>query len=95
MIKIGLIIATLLNMVVGSRLEEQTIVTEERIPRDAFFHNSTDKFKTFQDIANENGFRVEVYQIVTEDGYILETYRIPGKLSERDYSNKAKPSILL
>lgn len=70
-------------------------MTEERIPRDAFFHNSSDKFKTFQDIANENGFRVEVYQIVTEDGYILETYRIPGKLSERDYSNKAKPSILL
>lgn len=70
-------------------------VTVERIPREAFFHNSSDKFKTLEDIANENGFRVESYQVVTEDGYILKTFRIPGKLSERDFTEGKKPAILL
>ena len=41
---------------------------------------STDAFKSMEFIANENGFRTERHQVVTEDGYILNVWRIPGKL---------------
>lgn len=93
MIKYGLCALSLINLVAANRLDSS--VTKERIPREAFFHNSSDKFKTFQQIANENGFRVETYQVVTDDGYILGIYRIPGKLTERDYTEGSKPAILL
>ena len=81
------------NTVLCHNLEQE--VTFEKISPDEFIRGSDDQFKTFQQIANENGFRVEVYQVVTYDGYILQVYRIPGKLTETDRSDAPKPAILL
>ena len=50
------------------------------IRRDNGTLGSVDAFKSMEFIANENGFRVERHQVVTDDGYILNVYRIPGKL---------------
>lgn len=38
---------------------------------------------------------METYQVVTDDGYILGVYRIPGKLNERSTSNSGKPVVLM
>lgn len=47
-----------------------------------------------EEFANENGFLLEMHQVVTKDNYILGLYRIPGKFGEAppDFS---KPAILL
>ncbi len=37
-----------------------------------------DGYKTFQEICVENGFKYEEHTVVTEDGYILTIFRIPG-----------------
>lgn len=55
---------------------------------------STDAFKSMEFIANENGFKVEKHQVVTEDGYILGIWRIPGKLTN-DFDTEPKPAVLL
>ena len=52
----------------------------------------SDAFKTMEQIANEHGFKCEKTQVVTDDGYILGIYRIPGKLSG---SAKPGPPVLL
>jgi hypothetical protein len=44
--------------------------------------NNSDAFKSMEEIANENGFRIEKHQVITEDGYILGIWRIPGAFSE-------------
>ena len=44
-------------------------------------------------MCNENGFSSESFTIVTEDGYISQMYRIPGKAGE-DLSVK-KPAVLM
>lgn len=36
----------------------------------------SDYFKSFRSICNTNGFAVESHKIETEDGYLLETFRI-------------------
>ena len=41
-----------------------------------------DDFKTMSEVCLENGFASENYTITTEDGYILDLYRIPGQDSE-------------
>ena len=41
-----------------------------------------DAFKSFTEICHENGYAVEHHSLVTEDGYVLTLYRIPGKLTE-------------
>jgi len=45
-------------------------------------NNNSDAFKSMEEIANENGFRIEKHQVITEDGYILGIWRIPGAFSE-------------
>ena len=39
---------------------------------------ASDAFKTLREIARENGFRTEEHQVITDDGYILALWRIPG-----------------
>lgn len=53
-----------------------------------------DAFKTITQIANENGFKCESHQVVTEDGYILGIYRIPGALVAGAEA-EARPPVLL
>ena len=51
-----------------------------------------DAHKTFTEIATENGWGVESYMVTTEDGYVSELFRIPGKAGE---SAKGKPAALM
>ena len=59
---------------------------------------STDAYKSMEFIANENGFKCERHQVVTEDGYILNVWRIPGKLQHdeqpRDKNSTQLPILL-
>ena len=55
---------------------------------------STDAFKDIEFIANENGFKTEKHQVVTEDGYVLGIWRIPGKL-QNEIDDDKKPVVLL
>lgn len=41
-----------------------------------------DGHKDFAEICAENGFAFEQHAVVTEDGYILTTFRIPGRVGE-------------
>ena len=63
--------------------------------RDQGALGDSDAFKTMDQIANENGFKTESYNVTTEDGYILGIWRIPGKISEEDDGETAKPPVLL
>jgi Partial alpha/beta-hydrolase lipase region len=36
---------------------------------------------TVSEMAIQSGYACEEYKILTDDGYILTTYRLPGKLS--------------
>ena len=54
----------------------------------------SDAFKTMEQIANENGFKVETHQVITSDGYILGIWRIPGSLKEEE-TGEVKPPVLL
>mmetsp|Transcript_89559 Transcript_89559/g.123618 ORF Transcript_89559/g.123618 Transcript_89559/m.123618 type:complete len:128 (+) Transcript_89559:123-506(+) len=38
--------------------------------------------KSFEELANNAGYRVESYTVETEDGYLLGLFRIPGTLDE-------------
>ena len=45
------------------------------------------------ELCQENGFKSEQYTLVTEDGYILSIYRIPGKFT--DDASEHKPAVLM
>ena len=49
---------------------------------------------TMEELCNQNGFLVEMHQVVTDDGYILDLYRIPGRF-DADRSGVNKPVVLL
>lgn len=53
-----------------------------------------DAHKTFQQIALENGYAVESYSVVTEDGYVSQIYRIPGTILEIGQKVE-KPAVLM
>lgn len=46
----------------------------------------------FAQTCQESGYASEQYTVVTEDSYVLQLYRIPGKPGE---SNQKKPAVLL
>ena len=50
-----------------------------------------DAFKTFEQVAQENGFISESTTLVTEDGYVLGLSRIPRKLTD---SESKRPVVL-
>jgi hypothetical protein len=52
----------------------------------------TDSLRDFEAICTENGFAFETHEVTTEDGYILNVYRIPGKIGEA--SDAAKPPVM-
>jgi len=47
--------------------------------------------RTFFEICAENGFKTETATVVTEDGYILTVWRIPGLINEEQSSEKKPP----
>lgn len=53
-----------------------------------------DANKSVKEIVEENGWVYEEYDVVTDDGYILTIYRIPGSHSE-SLPYKKKPVVLL
>ena len=58
----------------------------------------SDAFKSMIEICNENGFKASQHQVVTKDGYILNIWRIDGKLvpgSEEKPKDVSKKPLLL
>ena len=51
-----------------------------------------DATKTFQEICTENAYQYEEHTVITEDGYILTVFRIPGRTHEPPSS---KPPIYM
>lgn len=54
--------------------------------------NAGDAFKSMTELCLENGFRSESYTVVTEDGYVLGLYRIPGAFTDK---TEDKPAVLM
>jgi len=49
----------------------------------------------FEQIVMQAGYIAESYTVVTQDGYVEQIYRIPGKLSEAGINNHNKPAVLM
>ncbi len=69
------------------RLEEFNNV-EQRNVKDA-----GDITRTFAEKIMKAGYQFEEHKVLTEDGYILTAWRIPGKINE-EKSHKRKPIVL-
>ena len=52
-----------------------------------------DAIRTFEEVVEAHGYRIQSYKVTTQDGYILTLFRIPGTLSEP--KNQTKPVIFL
>lgn len=52
-----------------------------------------DMGKSMEELCLENGFKSEMHTLVTEDGYVLTMYRIPGKFA--DDATVTKPAVLM
>jgi lysosomal acid lipase/cholesteryl ester hydrolase len=52
-----------------------------------------DMNKSMEELCLENGFRSEQHTVVTDDGYVLSLYRIPGKFT--DNLSVKKPAVLM
>ena len=58
--------------------------------------DTSDAKRSFEEICVENGFRFEAHEVTTEDGYILNVFRIPGLTTEdASTSNAVKPPVLM
>lgn len=55
--------------------------------------DTSDAKRSFEQICQENGFEFELHAVTTEDGYILNVFRIPGLVDEA-HSNVSKPPVL-
>ena len=60
---------------------------------DDFTNSDPDAKLNFEQICAENGFAYETHEVTTEDGYILNVFRIPGMLNEEP-RNVSKPPVL-
>lgn len=54
---------------------------------------AVDAYNSFEYIVNKNGYKAVETEIVTDDGYILSLWNIPGTLKEKKVSKK--PPVLL
>ena len=54
----------------------------------------SDAGKSFEQICAENGFAFEMHEVTTDDGYILNVFRIPGQINNKD-GDVLKPPVLL
>ena len=54
----------------------------------------SDAKRSFEEICVENGFKFETHTVVTDDGYILDVFRIPGLMSAEGEENTTRPPIL-
>jgi pimeloyl-ACP methyl ester carboxylesterase len=54
---------------------------------------SGDINRTFQQLCVKNGFKFESHTLLTEDGYILTQYRIPGLVNE--LAAMSKPPVFM
>ena len=54
--------------------------------------SADDASKSFKDIVNSHGFEFEQHTVETADGYILNVFRIPGKLGT--VATKSPPAYL-
>ncbi|CAI2370342.1 unnamed protein product [Moneuplotes crassus] len=54
-----------------------------------------DAYKSAPEFYQSNGYRFEEHKIVTEDGYILTAWRIPGKITESAKEFRGKPAVML
>ena len=52
-------------------------------PTADYSNGDPDTRKSFEEICVENGFSFEDHMVTTEDGYILNVFRIPGLLSDK------------
>lgn len=55
--------------------------------------DTSDSKRTFEQICQENGFAFEMHEVTTADGYMLNVFRIPGRLGEPT-PNVSKPPVL-
>jgi len=51
-----------------------------------------DAHTDFIQTCNENGYASESFTVITEDGYVSQLYRIPGKAGD---AQTAKPAVLM
>ena len=86
----------LLSEDLSSQIPSRILDLYERRDR-GLLGNDSDAFKTMEQLAEENGFKSEKHSVTTEDGYILEAWRIPGALGEEEEREEGgkKPPILL
>ncbi|CAI2370345.1 unnamed protein product [Moneuplotes crassus] len=54
-----------------------------------------DAYKSPAEFYQSYGYRFEEHKVVTEDGYILSAWRVPGKLNESMKTVKGKPAVML
>lgn len=59
----------------------------------AFAQDYLDALRTFEEVVEAHGYRIQTYKVTTRDGYILTLFRIPGALTEP--KNQTKPVIFL
>ena len=64
------------------------------VSAEAFAGDRSDSKRSAEEICTENGWQYEEHTVTTEDGYILQVWRIPGKTGEAPPS-VTKPPVLL
>jgi len=57
---------------------------------------ASDAYKSMGQLCMQNGFDLQSYTLVTDDGYVLSLYRIPGTLQEiANPPTEQKPAVLM
>ena len=76
-----------------------------QMDKDRTIPDLSDYFKTFKEIVKANGFAMECHEVETEDGYLLDVFRIQPKgtsqfggsdsvINPRSWSNNQKKPVV-